>query len=124
MVAQLNPRFLSFYRDISRVASGIVLVIGFLVLVGWLFDISALKSILPGLATMKANTALTFLLAGISLWLAQTKDENKWIDLIAKGFATFTILIGLLTLSEYVFHQNFGLDELLFRDTVTTGNGY
>lgn len=124
MAAQLNLRLLSSYRHISRVASGIVIAVGFLVLVGWLFDIPAFKSILPGLATMKANTALAFVLAGISLWLAHTKRENEWIDLIAKGCATFTLLIGLLTLSEYVFSRNLGIDQLLFRDTLTPENAY
>jgi len=124
MASQLNPRLISFYRDISRVASGIVIVVGFLVLVGWLFDISVLKSILPSLATMKANTALAFLLAGLSLWLASIKHENQWIDLIAKGCATLTVLIGLLTVSEYVFSRDFGIDQLLFKDTPTPENAY
>jgi PAS domain S-box-containing protein len=116
MASQLNPRLLSFCRIVSRVASGIVILVGFLVLVGWLFDISALKSILPGLATMKANTALAFLLSGISLWLAFTKNENRRVDLIAKGCATFIVLMGLLTLSEY--------DQLLFRDALTAENAF
>jgi hypothetical protein len=34
----------------------------------WPFGIPALKSIMPALATMKANTALAFVLAGFSLW--------------------------------------------------------
>jgi PAS domain S-box-containing protein len=124
MASQLNPRLLSLYRDLSRVAGGIVIAIGFLVLIGWLFGISALKSILPGLATMKANTALAFVLAGLSLWLASIKHENQRVDLIAKGCATFAILIGLLTLTEYVFRQGFGIDQLLFKDTPTPANPY
>src|SRR5690349_24314441 len=101
MASQLNPHFLSFYRSFSRVASGIVIAVGFLVLVGWLFDISALKSILPQLATMKANTALAFVLSGISLWLSSAERESKWTDLFAKVCAVMAILIGLFSLSEY-----------------------
>lgn len=124
MAAQLNPRLLTSYRNASRVTSGVVFVVGFLVLAGWLFNIPALKSVIPGLATMKANTALAFALAGISLWLASTKHENEWMDRIAKLCAALTILIGMLTLSEYVFSQDFGIDQLLFRDTLTAENAY
>lgn len=124
MAAQLNPRLVFFYCYISRVASGIVIAVGFLVLVGWLFDISALKSILPGLATMKANTALAFVLSGISLWLASTKHENRRADLIAKGCATFIVVVGLLTLSEYVLNRDFGIDQWLFKDTLTPENAH
>jgi PAS domain S-box-containing protein len=115
----LNSRLLSFYRSASRAAGGIVFAVGFLVLAGWLFDIPALKSIFPGFATMKANTALAFMLAGSSLWLASTRGENQRIDLLAKACATVTMLIGLLTLSEYLFSRDLGIDQLLFKDPLT-----
>src|SRR5688500_13212331 len=124
MASQLNPRLLFFYRSISRAASGIVIGVGILVLIGWLFDISALKSILPGLSTMKANTSLAFVLAGLSLWLAQTRHENQRVDLIAKGCATFVVLIGLFTLSEYIFRQDFGIDQLLGKDMLSPRSAY
>ena len=124
MASQLNPPPLFLYRNLSRLASVIVVAVGFLVLIGWLFDISALKSILPGFATMKVNTALGLLLASISLLLYHTRRENKWVDLVTKGCAAFVVLIGLLTLGEYIFSQNFGIDQLLFQDTLTPENAY
>jgi signal transduction histidine kinase len=123
MAALLNSRLLS-YRAASRAASGIVFAVGFLVLVGWMFDIPALKNILPGLATMKANTALAFMLAGLSLWLAHIRGQNQWIDRISKACAMLIILIGLLTLSETIFSRDLGIDQLLFRDALTPENAY
>ena len=42
-------------------------VAGVAVLAGWLFEIPSLKSVLPGVVAMKANTAVGFILAGLSL---------------------------------------------------------
>jgi len=114
-----NSRLLSFYRNASYAAGGFVFLVGFLVLSGWLFDVPTLKSILPGLFTMKANTALAFMLAGTSLWLGSTKRESQWIDLLAKACATVTLLLGLLTLSEYLFSWNPGIDQFLSKDLLT-----
>jgi len=124
MASQVNPRLLSFYAQVSRAASGIVLVVGFLFLVGWLFNISQLKSVLPGLAAMKANTALAFVLAGLSLSLDSIKRENQWVGFLARGCATLAALIGLFTLGEYVFSRELGIDQLLFKDTLTPEGAY
>jgi signal transduction histidine kinase len=124
MQHSVNLRLLSFYHNASRTAGGGVFAVGFLVLAGWLFDIPALKSILPGLATMKANTALAFLLAGVSLWLASTSRESQRIDLLAKACASIVLLLGLLTLSEYIFSRDLGIDQFLFKDPLTPENAY
>ena len=91
---------------------------------GWVFKIPALTSILPGLATMKANSALAFVLAAISLWLVTGEDRDQRSNLIAKVCATITMLIGLLTLGEYIFGWDFGIDQLLFQDKLAPQNAY
>ncbi len=124
MAPQLNLRLLSLYSSISRVAGSLVIVIGLLVLLGWLFNIPPLTRIRPDFAAMQANTALAFLLAGFSLWLAHIKHEKHWVDLIARGCAAFVALIGLLTLGQYVFSRDFGIDQLLVTDTQSAENDY
>jgi PAS domain S-box-containing protein len=96
-----------------------VSLLGWTVLIGWTFNVPALKSVLPGLATMKANTALGFALAGISLRLAMSGFPQSWQRLASRMSADAVALIGLLSLCEYIFGWNLRVDSLLFRDTVT-----
>lgn len=119
MASPLNSRLLSFLRDASQAAGGIVLAVGFLVLAGWLLHIPALKSILPGFATMKANTALGFSLCGISLWMLHHEQTKKPIRLLANTCVTIVLLIAVLTLGEYVLSRNFGIDQFLFKDSTS-----
>ena len=107
-------------KRISQMASLLVIAIGCLVLLGWQFDIFLLKSGFPGMtSTMKANTALCFVLAGVSLRLLQYQRTRLHYR-VAQGTAGLVIVIGLLTLSEYLFGWHLGIDEWLFRDVASS----
>lgn len=112
-----NPRLVALLRAVSKIAGAIVISVGFLVLVGWIRDITILKNVFPTLVTMKANTAFAFLLSGLSLWLLQGGIARPWSLRISRFCAFLTLLIGLLTLSEYLFGWDLGIDQLLFRDS-------
>ncbi len=92
------------------------IVTGAVVLVGWLFDIPRLKSVLPGFVTMKANTAVGFVLAGLSLALLGWATRAVWVRQLSRACACAMALLGLLTLSQYLFGMDFGIDQLLFRE--------
>ncbi len=56
---------------ISQIAGLLVILIAIIVLLGWQFNLSLLKSGFPGIsATMKVNAALCFIFAGVSLILS------------------------------------------------------
>jgi diguanylate cyclase (GGDEF)-like protein/PAS domain S-box-containing protein len=93
----------------------ITAAIGVLVLVGWALDVSFLKSVISGSVYMKANTALCFVLAGLSLALWGGAAPSRFARGLATGCAGITALVGLLTLSEYLFGLDLRLDQLLFR---------
>ena len=90
--------------------------IGLLVIVGWMFNLQPLLSILPGSATMKPNTALGFILVGLSLLLSVE------IKMPASGFRRFAasvcsglvILVGTATWVEYVWGFDLGIDQWIF----------
>jgi PAS domain S-box-containing protein len=104
-------------QRIGQFFSIFVIGLGCLVLLGWYGDIPLLKSGFPGNpSTMKANTALGFLVAGISLRILQYQRISRWQYRIAQGMALLVMLLGLFTLSEYYFHTNLGIDEWLFQD--------
>jgi PAS domain S-box-containing protein len=118
MTTYSNPRLISSLKSFSQAASATAILVGCLVLVGWMLDIAILKRVLPGLVTMKANTALAFILAGVSLGLLQKEQAPQWRRRIAKVCAFTAVLVGLLTLSEYLFGWDLGLDQLLFQESL------
>src|SRR5690349_16289287 len=84
-------------KSFSKLISVLVSLLGFAVLLGWYFDISIFKSILPDGATMKPNTALGFVLSGAALNLLHSTKKIK--RRIAKVLAVAIASLGLLTLS-------------------------
>jgi len=107
-------------RQLSAASAGSaigVFGIGCLVLVGWIFDIAVLKSLNPDWISMKANTAVAFMLAGIALWLSQAKRRHvRPARYVAWGSALVVAAMGLLTLIQYASGWSLGIDQLLFTD--------
>jgi hypothetical protein len=99
-----------------RLASGFSVVVGVLVLIGWAFNLGTLRSLLPGLVAMNPATALTFVAAGLSLWLfaAGTADRRRWqLGLV---LAAAVALVGLIKLFGVVTGWDLGIDQVLFHD--------
>ncbi|MCI0528611.1 MAG: PAS domain S-box protein [Nitrospira sp.] len=109
---------ISSLKRLSKIASAVVIFVGGLVLLGWLFDIGILKTVLPGLVEMKINTALGLILSGVSLWLLQRDRVSRRRRLIAQAGALIVTLMGLLTLSEHLLGWTLGIDQPLFKDSL------
>ena len=100
-------------RRIGEGCGAFAAAVGALVLIGWTADIDVLKRMLPGLATMKANAAVAFALSGASLLLGVRARSPK----VGFTAAILVVLIGLLTLAQFPFAVDLGIDQLLFRDS-------
>ncbi len=120
MTARFRFRVISWPKSFPEAASVAVICVGGVVLIGWMLNIATLKSILPGLVTMKANTALAFFLAGVSLWLLRAGAAQPVVQRrqrrMAQVCAFIVALVGLLTLAEYLFGRDLGIDQLLFQE--------
>lgn len=96
-------------------AGTVVIVIGLLGLEAWAFDVEMLKSVVPGRVSMKANTALTLVLAGLSLRLrARPGGPRRRRAAIAAAWAV--VLMGAVVLLEYLSGWDPGIDQLFFRE--------
>src|SRR5258708_10126443 len=103
-------------RAFCLICGGAVALAGAGVLLGWALDASTLRSIRPGLATMKANTALCFMLAGASLLSLNLREGKASVRNLGAACASLVMAIAFVTLSEDLFRWHAGIDELLVRD--------
>jgi PAS domain S-box-containing protein len=119
-----QPKVLQRYGFISSLAGPVAMAIGGLVLVGWVLGVRRLASVMPEYTTMKPNTALCLVLAGLALWLLRLRP-NQGVELNPKHrrlgqiCAVMVAFLGLLTLGEHLFKLNLGIDQMLLRDTLT-----
>jgi PAS domain S-box-containing protein len=102
-------------REVALLAcalGAIVAIVGALVVCGWAVGEVIVPSGVAGAPAVKANTGLGFLLMGMALALRQWDSARVVVRLLGAGAAA----IGALTLIEYVFGAELGIDQLLFSD--------
>lgn len=99
----------------SLLVAAFVILVGFTVMFGWLIKSDVIIRVIPGFESMKWNTALGFLLAGIC-FLALLLYDWKWSKPVKNIFGTLTLLVGLTAVAQYYFKIDLGVDELLVED--------
>ncbi len=119
-----NIKMISNFKAYSRISGVLAFAIGFIVLIGWIFNIMSLKSLQPSFVSMKANTAIAIMLAGMSLWFIHYHRKTLFHELIFSFCAALVTAIGLLSLIEYIGSWNFGIDQLLFTEPIGTVGTY
>ncbi|MDO8485125.1 MAG: hypothetical protein Q7S35_09290, partial [Candidatus Limnocylindrales bacterium] len=84
-------------NDLPTVAASLAAAVGITVLLGWLLGLDVLKSIVPGLLTMKVNAALAFVLLGIGMILsarANTARDRRAAVLPVAAALVLAALVG------------------------------
>ncbi len=113
----------------SRVVGIVVATVGVLVLIGWALRVQTLRTVYPGLATMKPDTAAGFLLIGIALTvLARPLGTPGWTTHAARALAGLVAAFFATTLLEYAIGRDFGINTLVMTllgraEEATTGRG-
>lgn len=123
MTMRVNWESPSFWKVLAGYAGLFSAAIGALVLLGWWLNIPTLKSINPGWVTMKTNAAQGFILSGFALWLKArdiVRTKTLW-HTMQRLLASLVILLGLLTLLEYLAHIDLGIDQWLIHEAAGIG---
>ena len=97
-------------RVYSIIASVFTIALGLLVIAGWVFGWEAVVRIHPTFGPMQFNTALGFVLVGLSM--VGLRIRSRTLTIIPSALA---ILLGSITIIQYVYSLNLGIDELFVR---------
>jgi signal transduction histidine kinase len=100
-------------RRASAAAAVGVAGIGTFVLIAWMLGLPALTAPTPSWATMKANSALCFVLIAVALLPRRTNGRQSRVG---PALAAAVLLIAAATLSQDLFGWNLRIDELLVRE--------
>ena len=111
-MSEPNARLFKLLRVYCQATAIAVMGLGCTVLYGWEFHVEILKTVLPGLVAMKANSATSMVCSGLSLWLLLRGESHILSHRIARFLALVPTLFGAATLSEYIFRVNLGVDQL------------
>ena len=102
-----------FVTNFDVVASVVAMALGLVVIIGWYLHSAALVQVLPAFAPMQYNTALGFLLCGSALLALAMKRPT-----VVTVLASVAAIIGFLTLIEYLFTTDLGIDQLLMEHDI------
>jgi hypothetical protein len=118
----------------NRIAGSVAILIGGFHLMLWLGGFADHWSMISGQIIMKTNMALGQLLAGVSMLLLAPPSagcakaipdcksagaeghRSQFRHFVGGVGALIVLAIGLLTLSEHIFHFDLGIDQLLARE--------
>jgi signal transduction histidine kinase/ActR/RegA family two-component response regulator len=106
-------------KTIRILAAWLSILLGLLVLTGWVFQIQIFIQLHPHLVPMQFNTALGFLLGGAAL-IALRYQKNEF----AQGLGTVVFLVGGLTLFQYATGLDLYIDQLFMEHNITTKSAF
>ncbi len=107
-----TPAVVPRFSSIIFVPGLLIVGLGLAVMTAWYAGYASLVQVHPSSPPMMFNTALLFTLSGSGLLAAGLRYARLTI-----GVGATVAMLGFLTLLQYFFDANFGLDELFVRDS-------
>jgi hypothetical protein len=94
---RVSPAVAAALRRASRAAAILVAGIGAFVLIAWIVDLPAVTGLRPWWVTMKANSAMCFVLIAAALLLSEGANRDR--VRVARVLAATVLVIGAATLA-------------------------
>ena len=94
-----------------------VILLGCVVIYGWLNRSDEIIQLNHHLSPMQFNTAICFVVAGLSLIRLQTSQKEYF-------FSSILLLLSVISLGQYLFDINLGIDELLIKAHMSAATLY
>lgn len=92
----------------AQIAALLLIALGLLVIVAWIFKLPALLQGPPGQVGMVLSTALCFLFAGVALLIPEHLPRVR--RRAQTGIGSLIIVVALAMLSQHIFQINLGID--------------
>jgi PAS domain S-box-containing protein len=102
--------------------AGVTAATGAIFLALWILQIDTLGKVYSDWVSLKANSALCFMLLGAGAWLTFTNARNSTRSLAGMGLVLVAIAISGVILGSYIFDWRIGIDELLASDHSGVGD--
>jgi PAS domain S-box-containing protein len=108
--------FIERFETAVWISGAVVAAIGCAAMIGWWLDVPALRSVVPGMAGPKFNTAIGLTLSAAGLWLVAADDPPRWRRIAGQVVAVGVAVLGAGTLLQDLTGANFAVDQALFVD--------
>jgi two-component system cell cycle sensor histidine kinase/response regulator CckA len=107
-------------NSFPQFVSVVTIAFGVLILAGWATGNPLLTNVISRAVLMKANSAVGFVLAGISLLILSRENyhDSRALNAIAKACAIFITILGAFTLVEHILSYHSPLDPFLFFEPI------
>lgn len=122
--SEIRSRLIRRSRSLSISLGILSILFPILTAIGWIFKIPLLTHGHPSLPAMQPNTALGLALGAFSIILSREENHSPKRSIVASSFAAIVLLLGLVTLAEYFFGADLGIDHIFIHTASTTSSSF